>query len=382
MKYNFKLITGVVKVKPFWGFFILLIFSFFYSMGNQTSGTTDEHSREDIKRGKRFFMGFLPKDRQHESCVSCHALTQSDTLNWNPSAKDIAIKFASKDFNAFFQAVQKPNGKKLEVVHKNFNISNEDLFTVKSYLDDLATQTLKPKHDIDNLLLFLFLGVLMAWALLEILFFNKIKYKTIPTIILLGAFSWQAKMISEDAIHLGRQPGYAPDQPVKFSHKIHAGDNNLDCKYCHTTVTYGKSAGIPAAELCMNCHVLIREGSHSGKFEISKVVEAYETGKPIEWTRIHNLPDHVFFNHSVHAGAAKIDCAKCHGEVKEMNIVKQNADLSMGWCVNCHRQTKVNFEGNGYYKNFVKLHEELKTGKKDSITAQDTGANQCSRCHY
>jgi hypothetical protein len=132
----------------------------------------------------------------------------------------------------------------------------------------------------------------------------------------------------------------------------------------------------------MNCHTLIREGTHSGKFEIAKVVEAYESGKPIEWIRIHNLPDHVFFNHANHAGAQKLDCTKCHGDVKNMDIMKQHSDLSMGWCVNCHRETKVDFLGNEYYSKFVKLHEDLKSGKIDSITAQDTGANQCSRCHY
>jgi hypothetical protein len=132
----------------------------------------------------------------------------------------------------------------------------------------------------------------------------------------------------------------------------------------------------------MNCHVIIREGTNSGKFEIAKVVQAFETGKPLEWTRIHNLPDHVFFSHAVHVSSAKVDCNKCHGEVEKMDLMKQHSDLSMGWCINCHRETGVNFEINKYYDKYIKLHEKLKSGAIDTIRAQDIGANDCSRCHY
>ena len=132
----------------------------------------------------------------------------------------------------------------------------------------------------------------------------------------------------------------------------------------------------------MNCHVLIREGTNSGKFEISKIVESSEKGIPIEWTRIHNLPDHVFFSHAVHVGSGKLDCNACHGPVEEMDLMRQHSDLSMGWCVNCHRETKVDFEGNGYYDQYIKLHEDLKSGAKEKITAEDIGANDCMKCHY
>jgi hypothetical protein len=189
-------------------------------------------------------------------------------------------------------------------------------------------------------------------------------------------------MIATDAMRLGRQENYAPDQPVKFSHKIHAGENGIDCKYCHTTVEHNKSAGIPATNLCMNCHVIIREGTNSGKFEIAKIVNAVETKKPIEWIRIHNLPEHVFFSHAVHVGSGKLDCTQCHGPVKEMDIMKQHSDLSMGWCVNCHRETNVKFTENPYYQQFPKLHEDLKAGRIDSVTAEKIGANDCMRCHY
>jgi len=112
------------------------------------------------------------------------------------------------------------------------------------------------------------------------------------------------------------------------------------------------------------------------------VVNAAENGIPVEWNRIHNLPDHVFFSHAVHVGSGKLDCAQCHGAVEEMDIMKQQNDLSMGWCVNCHRETQVDFKENAYYDQYIKLHDDLKAGVIDSITAQDIGANDCMRCHY
>ncbi|MBN2774642.1 MAG: cytochrome c3 family protein, partial [Prolixibacteraceae bacterium] len=270
---------------------------------------TDGHSKEDITRGQRFFMGLLPRNNEGPSCVSCHNLKLSDTLNWNPSALEIAIKYSTKSYDDFQQAVKQPVGIKMEQVHQNFQIEDEDLQKVKLYLDDFAhTGIPKQKISISNLMLFLFLGIVMAFLLLDLIFFRKIKPRFIHVIIIVGALSWQISIVVKDAIRLGRQENYAPDQPIKFSHKVHAGENGIDCMYCHTTVEQSKSAGIPAANLCMNCHIIIREGNNSGKFEISKVVQANETGTPIEWTRIHNLPDHVFFSHAVHVGSGKLDC--------------------------------------------------------------------------
>lgn len=368
--------------------YIFLFLSFFiYSINlyadSAESVVSDGHSHEDIKRGERYFKGLLPFNREYSSCVSCHNLVPSDTLNWNPSAMAIAMKYADKDFASFQAVVMNPTGIKMEASHQNFNIPEEDLKTVKVYLDDLAHNGVaSPKPTYNNLIVFLFLGLLLTWALVELIFLHRIKWKIVPVIIFIGAFGWQVKMIVTDAIKLGRQESYAPDQPIKFSHKVHVGENGIDCMYCHTTVEQGKSAGIPAANLCMNCHIIVREGTNSGKFEIAKVVEANETGEPIDWIRIHNLPDHVFFSHAVHVGSGKLDCAQCHGPVEEMDIMEQHSDLSMGWCVNCHRDTKVDFGNNGYYEHYIKMHEDLKSGAIDSVTAADIGANDCMRCHY
>jgi hypothetical protein len=367
--------------------FLLTFVSCFILSTNAYASTesviSDGNSHAEIKRGERFFKGLLPFRSEHSSCVSCHNIKQADTLNWNPSAMDIAMKFVDKDFDSFQASVMNPVGIKMEASHVNFKLEEEDLKTVKIYLDDLThSGTHATKPIFNNLILFLFLGLLITWAVVELIFLRKIKLKFIPLIILLGAFGWQIKMIVTDATLLGRQENYAPDQPIKFSHKVHAGENGIDCMYCHTTVEQGKSAGIPATNLCMNCHVLIREGTNSGKFEIAKVVDAAENGKPVVWNRIHNLPEHVFFSHAAHVGSGKLDCAQCHGPVEEMDLMKQHSELSMGWCINCHRETQVDFANNGYYEHHEKLKDEIKSGKRESVTANDIGANDCMRCHY
>lgn len=132
----------------------------------------------------------------------------------------------------------------------------------------------------------------------------------------------------------------------------------------------------------MNCHLIVREGSRSGKFEINKLVKAHEEGRSIEWIRVHQLPDHVFFAHAQHVGVAKLDCNQCHGTVEDMHILKQENDLSMGWCLECHRETKVDFKDNEYFSMFEDFHKELDEGLRDSIMASELGANECSKCHY
>ena len=349
----------------------------------ESEAFVDEASHENLSRGERFFKGLLPVRSKFKSCESCHNIQHSDTLNWNPSAMDIAQKYKDKNFTAFQSAVMQPNGIKMAEVHKDFEIEENDLKTVKVYLDNLAT-TGPPAvgPTVTQLLLFVGLIVLLILALLDLMFFHVIRFRMVHVLILLITLGLLTRMIVTAAVDLGRTKDYAPDQPIKFSHKIHAGDNRIDCKYCHNTPEFGKSAGIPPMQLCMNCHVLVREGSHSGKFEISKVIEANESNRPVEWIRLHNLPDHVFFSHAQHVGIAKVDCNKCHGPVAEMNIMRQYSDLSMGWCINCHRETKVNFKDNAYYDNYKDLHDMIKSGKIDTVRAVNIGANDCMRCHY
>ena len=126
--------------------------------------------------------------------------------------------------------------------------------------------------------------------------------------------------------------GYQPHQPVSYSHKLHAGELGIDCRYCHSQVVFSRHAQIPPTKTCMNCHVMIKPDSE----KLKPVRQSWETTEPIRWVRIHNLPDYAYFNHSVHFRAG-IGCISCHGRIDVMEEVRQVEPLSMGWCLNCHR---------------------------------------------
>jgi mono/diheme cytochrome c family protein len=201
-------------------------------------------------------------------------------------------------------------------------------------------------------------------------------------------------------MQIGVDQDYAPIQPIHYSHRIHAGSNKIDCKYCHSSARVSKHSGIPSLNVCMNCHKSIAEVSdttatpeYSKAFydgEIKKLYKAVGwdvatqkyTGKsqPVKWVRIHNLPDFVYFNHAQHVVVAKIECQKCHGPVQTYEIQKQYAPLTMGWCINCHRETEVKMEGNAYYD---KIHSELsKKYGVEKLTAAQMGGLECGKCHY
>lgn len=187
------------------------------------------------------------------------------------------------------------------------------------------------------------------------------------------------KAVINGLYSIGIQQGYAPTQPIAFSHKIHAGQYEIDCKYCHTGAMKGKNANIPSPNICMNCHNQIKQGTLTGENEIAKIVKAYETNTPVEWIRVHNLPDLAYFNHSQHVNVGGIECQTCHGPVETMDVVQQYSLLTMGWCIDCHRKTDVNTKGNEYYDKLVELHK-LET--KDAMKVKDIGGTECSRCHY
>jgi mono/diheme cytochrome c family protein len=202
-------------------------------------------------------------------------------------------------------------------------------------------------------------------------------------------------------MQIGIDQGYEPVQPIHYSHRIHAGDNGIDCKYCHSSARESKHSGIPSLNVCMNCHKSIyevapetlAEGAAIGvdyNAEIKKLYKAVGwddaeqkyTGKsqPVKWVRIHNLPDFVYFNHSQHVSVAGVECQTCHGPIEEMEVVSQFAPLTMGWCIDCHRTTDVNVKDNAYY---TKIHEALaKKYGKDTFTVADMGGLECGKCHY
>lgn len=220
-------------------------------------------------------------------------------------------------------------------------------------------------------------------------------YKTrkfIATVVIIGIVYGGYHLV-DGAIHFGRQQGYQPTQPIKFSHQLHAGKHKIECQYCHSTAAVGKHSNIPSVNTCMNCHKNVQQGPEYGKTEIAKIYAAagwdpdqgkYTSDpKPIEWVRIHNLPDHVYFNHAQHVNAGKIACQSCHGPIQEMAEVYQYSPLSMGWCINCHRQSEVTqFASNNYYSTYEKIHEELKSKKLDKVTVEKIGGTECQKCHY
>lgn len=208
-------------------------------------------------------------------------------------------------------------------------------------------------------------------------------------------------------MQVGVDQGYAPIQPIHYSHKIHAGDNKIECKYCHSSARVSKHSGIPSLNVCMNCHKSIYDykgnpegptaddlaNGYTNEFYTKEIKKLYKavgwdeenqkyTGEsqPVEWVRIHNLPDFAYFNHSQHVSVGGIECQTCHGPVEEMEIMYQYSPLTMGWCIDCHRETKVKVEGNEYYE---KIHAELsKKYGVENLTAAQMGGLECGKCHY
>ena len=174
---------------------------------------------------------------------------------------------------------------------------------------------------------------------------------------------------------VGIQQGYAPKQPIAYSHKLHAGQYKIDCNYCHTGVNKGKSAHIPAANICMNCHGVIKKESP----EIQKIYAAIEQNRPIEWVRVHNLPDFAYFNHAQHVNVGNVQCQTCHGEIEKMEVVEHRSSLTMGWCIDCHRKTEVNTKDNAYYDKLVALHRKE---SREPLKVANIGGLECSKCHY
>ncbi len=213
---------------------------------------------------------------------------------------------------------------------------------------------------------------------------NPLEFTKKPAFIWMIAFLVTAivmKGLLDNLYTIGVQQDYAPTQPIAFSHKLHAGDYKIDCEYCHTGVSIAKNANIPSANICMNCHSGITKitGATEPSAEIQKIYDAVEKNKPIEWVRVHNLPDLAYFNHSQHYKVGGIECDECHGVVEEMEVMRQHSNLTMGWCIDCHRRTDVNTKGNAYYDHLVKLHSER---SDEPLKVEDIGGLECSKCHY
>ena len=317
-----------------------------------------------------------------------------------------------------------------------FNLPKEDIKAILDYADAYTAPAAKgapadgagaPSED--NSLLFGILTLILAVIALILLQVNSslrklsdekdgiIRSEPVPfyrnkTYIMVGVlvlFCVGGYKTINAAMGLGRMKNYQPEQPIYYSHKVHAGTNQISCLYCHSGAQDSKHSNIPSVNVCMNCHMAVKEykgdpivkedgKSVNGTAEIQKLYQyagwnpetkTYDKpGQPIQWVKVHNLPDHVYFNHSQHVKVGKQNCQTCHGNIQEMPEVYQFSDLSMGWCINCHRESKVNFynketgEGNKFYSIYEKLHKDLKSGAIDSVTVEKIGGTQCQKCHY
>jgi cytochrome c553 len=366
------------------------------------------------------------------NCISCHTIgggrligpdlegvskkRNADWLKqWINSSSDF-IASGDADAIAIFEEYNK-------VAMTSFYFVDEDMDALLAYLEnppieekEVATTTAENDKGMSSSTILL-LSAVFLFLLVYILTSIKNKLKTQlnqPTetlsetminqgkaflaenrnVAILGfvVFIAVMKFTFDTLMGIGVTTNYQPEQPIAFSHKIHAGDNGIDCNYCHSSARSSKTSGIPSANVCMNCHANITSGTTTGTAEIQKIYDAigydpetrtYIEGykqQPIQWVRIHNLPDLAYFNHSQHVSVAKLECQECHGAVEEMDVVKQSSELTMGWCINCHRETEVKMEGNDYY---TKMHEKMKekyAGEK--ITVEKMGGLECGKCHY
>ncbi len=377
----------------------------------------------------------------NSNCASCHAVHKQLT---GPALAGVEDRWPNKEhLHAWIrnnQAFLKTGDKYANDLYNQFGktpmnvftqFSDKDIDAILTYIKSVpvpgtgnttANNTPTPESS-DSTLLFGILTLILAivaFVLLQvnsnlrkladdkegipaqepIPFWRNKAYITFATLILFLIGGYYTVM---GAISLGRMQNYEPKQPIFYSHKVHTGTNQINCMYCHVGVYQGKQATIPSVNICMNCHMAINEykgealydsegNEVNGTAEIQKLYKfaGFESGKPwdatkakpIEWVRIHELPDHVYFNHSQHVVAGGVQCQTCHGEVTKMNEVYQFADLSMGWCINCHRTTAVKFNDNGFYSIYEKYHDAIKNGTMDSVTVKDIGGIECQKCHY
>ena len=410
-------------------YFGTVILSLFLSISHISLAQNDDSPSFDesvVKNGESLFKG---------NCTVCHAI---DEVVIGPALRDVHERRNQEWIYAFIKNSQKviKSGDEYAVELYNqynktlmtsFDFSDEELDAILTYIKDesskevevlvadasLSTGDVQGGSSVasDNFYLSIGLNLFLLIIIIFVLFkftnlskkyvilkdnqskgkllddkdleivqnrfdFKKFlrsnKFVGIASFIFIGVF---VKSCIDGLYTVGVQQNYQPTQPIAFSHKVHAGQYEIDCNYCHTGVNISKSANIPSVNICMNCHNAI----NTDKPEIQKILTAYEENRPIEWVRVHNLPDLAYFNHKQHVAVGGLDCATCHGPIEEMDVVYQYSELTMGWCINCHRETEVNAKGNDYYKKLVELH---KSSSKKPMKVEDIGGLECSKCHY
>jgi mono/diheme cytochrome c family protein len=404
--------------------FLSLFLSFSFDLNGQDD-SSPSFDPSIVKNGESLFKG---------NCTVCHAINE---VVIGPALRDVHERQSEEWIYAFIKNSQKviKSGDEYAVnlyneynktLMTSFDFSDEELNAILTYIKDESTkevqvvvadvsdasgQAVDSSINSNNFYLSLGLNLFLLLVIIFILFRftnlskkyvllqdNQLKGKLlddddkeivdsgfnikefiksnrvvgIASFLFIGIF---VKSCIDGLYTVGIQQNYQPTQPIAFSHKVHAGQYEIDCNYCHTGVNISKSANIPSVNICMNCHNAI----NTDKPEIQKILTAYEENRPIEWVRVHNLPDLAYFNHKQHVAVGGLDCATCHGPIEEMDVVYQYSELTMGWCINCHRETEVSSKGNDYYKKLVELHN---SSSKKPMTVEDIGGLECSKCHY
>ena len=408
-------------------------------IGILTSITASAQSDEAVQAGKKLF---------NANCAACHKLNKRAV---GPALRGISSKYDREWLYSWIKnstAMVKSGDAQAVAIYEEYNgsvmtsfqqFSNDDIDNIIAYTDyvppapaitaSVPVVSGQASGEISNLIILVALA--MVFIVLVIMLFLVQR-----TLIRIAAASgvditppqkpkrtplWQAFIQNQFLIivsvillllssayfaygflmQVGVDQGYMPVQPIHYSHKIHAGANQIECKYCHSSARVSKHSGIPSLNVCMNCHRNIAEyngeedleNGYTKDFYTKEIKKLYTavgwdetnqeyTGEsqPVKWVRIHNLPDFVYFNHAQHVEVGEIACQKCHGPVEEMEIMYQYSPLTMGWCINCHRETNVKVENNEYY---TKIHEALsKKYGVEKLTVAQMGGLECGKCHY
>jgi cytochrome c2 len=394
---------------------------------------------DNIKKGKALF---------NTNCAACHKINKRAV---GPALKGVSDKYEKEWLYTWIKnstAMVKSGDARAVAIYEEYNgsvmtsfpqLSNEDIDNILAYTDYIppapvaAIQTpvvaTQNNSNISNTIILSVLVLVLLSLLTMLVLVNKTlkkiaisngvvfeekpkKQKTPlwklfienPFLVFLSVvfFLFSSAYVGYAYLmQIGIDQGYMPIQPIHYSHKIHSGDNQIECKYCHSSARVSKHSGIPSLNVCMNCHMNIAEYNgeedlekgYTKEFYTNEIKKLYKavgwneetqsyTGEtqPVEWVRIHNLPDFVYFNHAQHVSVAGIDCQKCHGPVEEMEILYQHSSLTMGWCIDCHRESDVNLKDNEYY---TKIHEELsKKYGVEKLTVAQMGGLECGKCHY
>ena len=409
--------------------FLLLVFLLAFS----TNTLAQEEG--DVKAGEALYKS---------NCAACHKL---DKKGVGPALRNVAEKYERDWLYKWIsnsQGLIKSGDSKAVALFAEYNnsvmtsfpgLSNTDIDNILAYTSlpkpepKIAVAPVTASNNDDGNLQNIILAVLVLILLLLVTMFylvaksltklsqaNGVEEKTESKKPLWKVFVQNQFLMLVSAIlfllvaayfmfgffmQIGIDQGYAPVQPIHYSHKIHAGANKIDCKYCHSSARVSKKSGIPSLNVCMNCHKNISEyngeedlaNGYTKEFYTKEIAKLYDavgwddadqsyTGeeKPVKWIQIHNLPDFVYFNHSQHVNVAGVECQTCHGPVEEMEIMYQHSPLTMGWCIDCHRETNVDLKNNDYYE---KIHEELsRKYNVEKLTAAELGGLECGKCHY